>query len=92
MNDQPGPERISFTEFRQEMADAIDRVKYRGERLIVHRRGRDAVAVVPLEDLARLEAARKRPAAGRARKRPPGSEEADSAPLNLDSLRRELGL
>ena len=84
-------ERISFSEFRRELADVLDRVKYRGERIVVHRRGREAAAVVPLEDLARLEAETVVPARPPAkRRRRPGK--ASSGALELESLRRELGL
>jgi len=81
-------ERISCAEFRKEMAEYLDRVKYRGERLVIHRRGREAAALVPLEDLAALEAAHViTPAAPKKRRR------AREGPgLGLDDLRQELGL
>ena len=76
-------ERISCAEFRREIAEYLDRVKYRGERIVVHRRGREAAAIVSLEDLARLEALGPAPGAG-------GRPESEG--LGLDALRRELGL
>jgi len=85
-------ERISFSDFRKEMAEVLDRVKYRGERIVVHRRGRDAAVLVPLEDLDRLAS----PGAGergpRPRKRSRRTSGADSGSLGLDAIRRELGL
>ena len=66
------------------MAEYLDRVKYRGERIVIHRRGREAAVLVPLEDLRALERERvlvpKKP-----RQRPESG-------LGLDELRRDLGL
>lgn len=47
--------RINTSEARQGLADLLNRVLYRGERIILHRRGRDVAAIVSLEDLELLE-------------------------------------
>ena len=47
--------RISTSEARDEFAETVNRVAYAKERVIVHRRGKDLVAVVPIEDLEALE-------------------------------------
>lgn len=47
--------RISTTEARRDFAAAINRAAYGKERLILHRRGKDLAAVIPVEDLALLE-------------------------------------
>ncbi len=77
-------ERVSCARFRKEMAEYLDRVKYRGERIVIHRRGRAAAVLVSIEDLAALEQAGvivpKKPR----RAREPG--------LGLEALRRDLGL
>lgn len=41
---------------RDQLGDVIDRVKFGGERLILTRHGKRAVAIVGLDDLAVLEA------------------------------------
>ena len=46
--------RLSVAEFRREMADALNRVAYGGERIILHRRGKDVAVLVSLEDLELL--------------------------------------
>ena len=49
---------LSATEVRNHFSDVINRVSYRGERILVGRRGNAsrAVAMVPAEDLMILEA------------------------------------
>jgi len=47
--------RLSVVEFRQSLADILNRAEYQGERIIIHRRGRDAAALIPIEDLRLLE-------------------------------------
>ena len=47
--------RLQASEARQHFADTINRVAYRGERIVLYRRGKDLVAVVPISDLAALE-------------------------------------
>jgi prevent-host-death family protein len=46
---------LSVTEIRDNFSDAINRVAYQGERIIVRRSGRDVLAMVPINDLALLE-------------------------------------
>lgn len=48
--------RLAISEARDEFAEVANRVAYTKERVIVHRRGKDLVAVVPIEDLEALEA------------------------------------
>jgi len=47
---------LNITEIRDNLSDAISRVAYKGERILVRRSGKDVVAIVSLEDLATLEA------------------------------------
>lgn len=46
---------ISISEIRDNLADALNRVAYGGERVILQRRGKGVAALVSLEDLALLE-------------------------------------
>jgi prevent-host-death family protein len=43
--------RLSATKAREVFSDTLNRVAYGGERIILHRRGRDLAALVSLEDL-----------------------------------------
>ena len=47
---------LSITEIRDNLSDAINRVAYKQERILVRRSGKDVVAIVSIEDLAALEA------------------------------------
>ena len=48
--------RLTATEAREHFADTLNRVSYRGERIVVYRRGgKDVAAVVPIEDLELLQ-------------------------------------
>lgn len=46
--------RICVTEARDNFADTVNRVAYEGERLLLHRRGKNIVALVPVDDLTIL--------------------------------------
>lgn len=48
--------RLAATDARKELSTVLNRVAFGGERLVLHRRGKDIAAVVSLEDLAILEA------------------------------------
>ena len=48
--------RLTATEAREHFADTLNRVSYRGERIVVYRRGgKDVAAVVPMDDLELLQ-------------------------------------
>jgi prevent-host-death family protein len=47
--------RLSVVELRQALADVLNRAEYQGERIVIHRRGKDAAAVIPIRDLQLLE-------------------------------------
>jgi prevent-host-death family protein len=48
--------RLAISEARDDLTETVNRVAYTKERVIIHRRGKDLVAVVPIEDLEALEA------------------------------------
>ncbi len=39
----------------ENFSDTLDRVVAKGERIVLHRRGKDVAALVPVKDLALLE-------------------------------------
>ena len=78
---------ISVAEIRNNLADALDRVAYQGERVVLQRRGKGVAALVSMDDLARSEAMETQEdlrAAKRARREKGG--------VTLDELKVELGL
>lgn len=47
---------LKASKARDEFADLLNRVVYRKERLLIERHGKPVAALVPVEDLALLEA------------------------------------
>ena len=47
--------RMNTSEVRHEFAEVINRAAYRGERIVLHRRGKDVAAIISVEDLELLE-------------------------------------
>ena len=46
---------IPVSEFKNEIAETLNRVAYAGERVLLQRHGKDVVALISLEDLQILE-------------------------------------
>lgn len=46
---------MRIVDIRNNLADALNRVAYAGERIILERRGKGVAALVSMEDLALLE-------------------------------------
>jgi prevent-host-death family protein len=47
--------RMSASKARDGFSDALNRVAYKGERIVLRRRGKDIAVLVPVEDLTLLE-------------------------------------
>ena len=47
--------RLNVVELRQSLAEILNRAEYQGERIIIHRRGKDVAAIISLEDLRLFE-------------------------------------
>ena len=47
--------KLSVTKARDGLAEAVNQVHYRGERVILERHGKPVAAIVSVEDLKRLE-------------------------------------
>ncbi len=52
--------RIPASEARLQFAEVVNKVAFGGERIVLHRHGKDVAAIVPVEDLHLLEAMEKR--------------------------------
>ena len=48
--------RPNVVELRHSLADVLNRAEYQGERIVIHRRGKDAAAIIPIKDLQLLDA------------------------------------
>jgi prevent-host-death family protein len=47
--------RLNVVELRQSLAEILNRAEYQGERIVIHRRGKDAAAIISIEDLTLFE-------------------------------------
>ncbi len=47
--------RLTITEARETLADILNRVAFQGERIVLLRHGKEAAALVSVEDLKALE-------------------------------------
>ncbi len=82
--------RMKASEVREDFAEVLNRVAYRGERIVVHRRGKDVVALVPVDDLALLQALEDRIDIEEARKAL--AEAKANGTIRWEALKTELGL
>lgn len=80
--------RVAVREARDQFADLINRVIYGGERVVIERRGKDAVAIVSLQDLELLEQIEDRIDLEEAKR---ALEESDER-IPYEQIRAELGL
>ncbi len=48
--------RVQASKAREKLADILNQVSVRGDRIRLHRRGKDVAAVISVEDLELLEA------------------------------------
>lgn len=48
-------DRINVVELRNSLSEILNRAEYRGERIVIHRREKDAAAIISMEDLRLLE-------------------------------------
>lgn len=81
---------MSTSEAREDFSEVLNRAAYGKERVVLTRRGKRIVAMVPVEDLDLLEALEDKldnEAMGRALKNPRNRKR-----IPLDQIKKELGL
>jgi prevent-host-death family protein len=82
--------RVSTTKAREDFAETINKVAYGGDRVVLHRRGKDLAALVPVEDLEFLEELERRADLDSARA---ALKEADKkGTVSWEKLKVQLGL
>jgi PHD/YefM family antitoxin component YafN of YafNO toxin-antitoxin module len=84
--------RVAASKVRDSFADTLNRVAYRRERIVLRRRGKDLVAIVPMEDLALIERLEDEIDIRRARRALSEIKKKGKKPVPLAKLKRELGL
>jgi prevent-host-death family protein len=81
---------LSIVQFRENMADPINRVTYAGERVILRRRGKGVAALVSMEDLARLEGMEDQRLTEEALAEERRAKAAGEKPIPFEKVEREL--
>lgn len=82
--------RLMVSDVRDDFAEVINRVAYGRERIVINRRGKDIVALVPVEDVALLEAIEDQVDIAQARKAL--AEARAKGTVRWADLKAELGL
>ncbi len=80
---------VGIAEIRNNLADALNRVAYQGERIVLERRGKGVAVLVSMEDLALLEALEDKEDAKAARK---ALAEVKRKGVPLADVKAELGM
>jgi prevent-host-death family protein len=83
-------EQFAITDARDDLAEVVNRVTYRGERVVLTRRGKHVVAVVPIADLELLE--RLEDAADLEEVRSALSDPENATPIPREKLKADLDL
>jgi prevent-host-death family protein len=81
---------ITASKVRKDFSDTVNRVAYGRERVVLHRRGKEIAAVVPIEDLKLLEALEDRMDLADARAAL--TETKKKGAKSLQAVMKELGL
>jgi prevent-host-death family protein len=79
---------VSTSKARDDFAEMINQVAYRGERIVLDRHGKPIAAIIPIDDLAFLEELENRMDIEAAKRALAESDER----IPYEKLRQELGL
>jgi len=83
---------LTIVQARSSLADSLNRVAYRGERIRISRRGKTVAALVPVEDLDALERMEDEADARAAKKALREYEKDPTTAMPYDEFRRRMGL
>jgi prevent-host-death family protein len=83
---------VSIAEIRDNLADAVNRVAYAGERVVLKRRGKGVAALVSMDDLARLEALENEQDTRAARQVLADMKRKKEKPIPLSIVKKRLGI
>ena len=83
---------IGVKEVRDNLADALNRVCYQGERIVLERRGKGVAVLVSMDDLALLEAVEDREDVKAARKVLADMKRKGEKGIPLADVKQRLGI
>jgi prevent-host-death family protein len=83
---------IGIAEIRDHLADALNRVVYGNERVILERRGKPTAAIISLDDLALLESLEDREDVKAAKRALAEMRRKGEKPISWEDAKKELEL
>ena len=84
--------RLAASKVREDFSDTLNRVAFGRERVVLHRRGKEVAAVVPIEDLKLLEAIEDRIDLEDAREALADMKKKGQKPIPWEKVKADLGL
>jgi prevent-host-death family protein len=84
--------RLPSGKVRQDFSETVNRVAYGRERIVLHRRGRDLAAVIPMDDLILLEELEDRVDVEEAERLLAEAKAKRERPIPWNTAKKKLGL
>jgi prevent-host-death family protein len=84
--------KLGASQARDAFADTLNRVAYRGERIVLRRRGKDLAAIVPMEDLKLIQEREDQVDVREAKKALAEMKGKGEKPIPYETVRKRLGL
>jgi prevent-host-death family protein len=84
--------KLAASQAREAFSDTLNRVAYRGERIVLRRRGKDLAAIIPMEDLKLIEEREDEIDVREARKALAEMKRKGEKPMPYEIARKRLGL
>lgn len=84
--------KLAASQARDTFADTLNRVAYRGERIVLRRRGKDLAAIVPIEDLKLIQKVEDEIDRREAKKALADMKRRGLKPIAYERVRQRLGL
>jgi len=84
--------KLAASQARDTFSDTLNRVAYRGERIVLRRRGKDLAAIVPIEDLKLIQKVEDEIDLREAKKVLAEAKRKGLKPIAYERVRERLGL
>ena len=84
--------KLAASQARDTFSDTLNRVAYRGERIVLRRRGKDLAAIVPIEDLKLIQRVEDEIDLREAKKALAEMKRKGLKPMAYERVRERLGL
>ncbi len=84
--------KLAASQARDAFSDTLNRVAYRGERIVLRRRGKDLAAIVPIEDLNLIQKTEDEIDLRKAKRALADMRRKGLKPVPYEQVRRRLGL